>query len=128
MSFIFQKRFPYAVSSKYRPSIKNYVVPNRTLQQIWRQQSKQTQFQKCEKIDYLNRPMLYLLSIAYDSLHYENTPMQYTAIFHGRKNDNFQMKIFDIFLNFCSKHRLWVLTSTHNLCFGAKIRKKCIPL
>ena len=21
-----------------------------------------------------------------------------------------------------------VLTSTHNLCFGAKIRKKCIPL
>ena len=24
--------------------------------------------------------------------HYANTPMQYTAIFHGRKNDNFQMK------------------------------------
>ena len=26
--------------------------------------------------------------------------MQYTAIFHGCKNDNFQMKIFDIFLIF----------------------------
>ena len=24
--------------------------------------------------------------------------MQYLAIFHGCKNDNFQMKIFDIFL------------------------------
>ena len=32
--------------------------------------------------------------------HYENTPMQYTAIFHGCKNDNFQMKFFDIFLIF----------------------------
>ena len=30
--------------------------------------------------------------------HYENTPMQYTAIFHGSKNDNFQMKNCDIFL------------------------------
>ena len=24
--------------------------------------------------------------------HYENTPMQHTAIFHGCKNDNFPMK------------------------------------
>ena len=30
--------------------------------------------------------------------HYENTPIQYTAIFLGRKNDNFQMKNCDIFL------------------------------
>ena len=30
--------------------------------------------------------------------HYENTPIQYTVIFHGCKNDNFQMKICDIFL------------------------------
>ena len=29
-----------------------------------------------------------------------NTPMQYTAIFHGLKNDNFQMKNCDIFLIF----------------------------
>ena len=26
--------------------------------------------------------------------------VQYTAIFHGCKNDNFQMKMFDIFLIF----------------------------
>ena len=32
--------------------------------------------------------------------HYENTPIQYTVIFHGCKNDNFQMKFFDIFLIF----------------------------
>ena len=33
-------------------------------------------------------------------VHYANTPMQYTAIFHGCKNDNFQMKKCDIFLIF----------------------------
>ena len=30
--------------------------------------------------------------------HYENTPMQYTAIFLGCKNDNFQMKNVTFFL------------------------------
>ena len=54
--------------------------------------------------------------------HYKNTPMQYTAIFQGCKKDNFQMKDCDVFLYFCSKHRLWVhvqavLTSTHNICY-----------
>ena len=34
------------------------------------------------------------------SKHYANMSVQYTAIFHGSKNDNFQMKIFDIFLIF----------------------------
>ena len=44
---------------------------------------------------------------------------------------------FRIFSNFCSKHRLWVyvknrldeaaLTSTHNRCFTAKIRKNVYP-
>ena len=34
------------------------------------------------------------------SSHYENTPMQYIAIFHGCKNDKFQMKNVDIFLIF----------------------------
>ena len=29
--------------------------------------------------------------------HYENTPMQYTAIFHGCKNENFQLNFFDYF-------------------------------
>ena len=32
--------------------------------------------------------------------HYKNMSVQYTAIFHGCKNDNFQMKMFDIFLIF----------------------------
>ena len=34
------------------------------------------------------------------NFHYVNMPMQYTAIFHGCKNDNFQMKNFDIFFLF----------------------------
>ena len=33
-------------------------------------------------------------------LHYENMPMQYTEIFKIAKNENFQQKIFDIFLIF----------------------------
>ena len=32
-----------------------------------------------------------------NSNHYENTPMQYTAIFHGCKNDNSKLKFFDYF-------------------------------
>ena len=34
--------------------------------------------------------------------HYANKPMQYTAIFHSCKNDNFQMKNCDDFHIFCS--------------------------
>ena len=30
--------------------------------------------------------------------HYENMSMQYEAIFHGCKNDNFQLKFFTIFI------------------------------
>ena len=33
-------------------------------------------------------------------IHYDNTPIQYTVIFHGCKNDYFQMKNCDIFLIF----------------------------
>ena len=29
--------------------------------------------------------------------HYENTPMQYTAIFHGCKNDNFHIFALNIY-------------------------------
>ena len=29
--------------------------------------------------------------------HYDNTPIQYTVIIHGCKNDNFQMKNCNIF-------------------------------
>ena len=44
------------------------------------------------------------------------------------KNRKFSVALFRYFSYFCSKHRLWVhvrtaSTSTHNLCFGAKIRK-----
>ena len=48
--------------------------------------------------------------------HYANTPMQYTTIFHGCKNVHFQMIQTEA-----------VLTSTHNLCFGAKINKRLYP-
>ena len=34
------------------------------------------------------------------SLYYANMPMQYTAIFHGCKNDDFQVKNYDNFLIF----------------------------
>ena len=56
-------------------------------------------------------------------------PMQYTAIYHGCKNDNFQMK-FVMFFSYFSQiigsgysFSEAVLTSTNNLCFGVKIRK-----
>ena len=35
-----------------------------------------------------------------DTIHYANTPMQYTAIFHGCKNVDYQMKNYNIFLIF----------------------------
>ena len=61
---------------------------------------------------------------------YENTPVQHTAIFHGCKNDNIQLNVFDYFHIFAQKidRGYTLLTRTHNLCFRAKIRKKCIPL
>ena len=62
--------------------------------------------------------------------------MQYTEIFKAVKNENFQWKCLDIFLNFAQTIDCGytlepprpILTSTHNLCFGAKIRKIGIPL
>ena len=33
----------------------------------------------------------------FNVIHYDNTPMQYTAIFHGCENDNFQLNSFDYF-------------------------------
>ena len=32
------------------------------------------------------------------TFHYENMPMQYTAIMHSCKNDNFQMKNCNVFI------------------------------
>ena len=50
-------------------------------------------------------------------------------LFELKKNENFQQKNFDIFLIFAQNIDCEaVLTSTHNLCFGAKIRKIGIPL
>ena len=49
------------------------------------------------------------------NIHYENTPMQHTAIFHGCKNDNFRLIFcFNIFI-FLLKHRLWVHVRTASL-------------
>ena len=45
---------------------------------------------------------------AVKNYHYANMSVQCTAIFHGCKNGNFQMKKNVKFSNFCSKHRLWV--------------------
>ena len=42
----------------------------------------------------------HIRSTPFERLHYENTPMQYTAIFHGCKNVHFQMKNFNIFAIF----------------------------
>ena len=53
--------------------------------------------------------------------------MQYIEIFLAVKIENFQLKNFDIFLIFAQNIAEAVLTSTHNLCFGAKIRKMGIP-
>ena len=61
-------------------------------------------------------------------------PMQLTETFLALKIENFQPINFDIFLIFaqnidCGYTVLEaVLTSTHNLCFEAKIRKIRIPL
>ena len=60
-----------------------------------------------------------------------------TGIFSALKFENFQLKNFDIFLIFAQNIDCGytlellneaVLMSTHNLCFGAKIRKIGIPL
>ena len=79
---------------------------------------------------YVNTPMQYTAIIMAVKIeipkHYANTPMQYTAIFHGSKNVHFQMKSLIFFLIFAQNIEA-VLTSTHNLCFGATIGKS-IPL
>ena len=41
-----------------------------------------------------------LMRVWFDNFQYANMSVQYTAIFHCCKNDDIQMKIFDIFLIF----------------------------
>ena len=55
--------------------------------------------------------------------------MQYRD-FLALKIENFLLKNFDIFLIIAQNIdcEYTVLTSTHNICFGAKIRKIGIPL
>ena len=54
--------------------------------------------------------------------------MQYTAIFHGCKNDNFQMKYCDIFLIVALNiDRGYTFPCTHDLCFGAKVKTNVYP-
>ena len=69
--------------------------------------------------------------------HYENMPMQYLAIFHGCKNDNFRMKKVDIFLtiaqNISCGYTLeppqWGGSNEYpQSMFSSKNKKKCIPL
>ena len=36
-------------------------------------------------------------TVRFTALHYEITPVQYAAIFHGCENDNFQLNFFDYF-------------------------------
>ena len=67
------------------------MVPSRLSQPAPHQNAKENQ-------------QLWMVCGLYSSqAHCENTPMQYTAIFHGRKNDNFQMKNCDIFNIFAQK-------------------------
>ena len=58
----------------------------------------------CLKMYYLhgcNKFLYFILSSIIDAYqHYETMPMQYTAIFQGCKNYNFQMKNCDIFIIF----------------------------
>ena len=65
-------------------------------------------------------------------LHYANTPMQYTAIFHGCKSVNFQMKFFNIFLIFSQnidcRYTLEPPNEYPQSMFWSKNKKKCIPL
>ena len=67
--------------------------------------------------------------VGQNSFYYKNMPMQCTEIFKVVKNENFQ-QIFFLYLHktLILGTREAVLTSTHNLCFGSKIRKIGIPL
>ena len=40
------------------------------------------------------------MDLLHSSVHYADIPMSYRAIFHGCKNDNFQLKFFDYFYIF----------------------------
>ena len=50
-------------------------------------------------------------------LHYDNTPIQYTAFFHGGKNDNFQILYFSILFQIFAKNiDRWYTLEPSQLC------------
>ena len=57
-------------------------------------------FASSEDTDQPGHPPSLISFHCWHEKHYDNTPMQYTAIFHGCKNVHFQMKFFNIFLIF----------------------------
>ena len=72
----------------------------------------------------------------FSTTHYANMSVQYTAIFHGCKNDNFQMKFFDIFLIFAQNIDCGYTLEPPQRggsneypqsVFCSKNKKKCIP-
>ena len=55
-----------------------------------------------------------IFSILLFTIHYANTPMQYTAILYGCKNVHFQMKFVNIFLIFAQNiYRGYTLEPSH---------------
>ena len=70
-------------------------------------------------------------------VHYANKSVQYTAIFHSCKNDNFQTNFFYFFFLIFAQNMDCGYTleppqrggsnEYPQSCFGAKIRKICIP-
>ena len=62
-------------------------------------------------------------------MYYDNTPMQYTAIFHGCKKVNLQMKNSNIFL-FCfsSKHRLCVHEYSQSMFYSKNMKIVSTPV
>ena len=94
-------------------------------------------------VDFNLRPISCITSLKYRSfsliecisemtaeLHYKNMPMQYKDIFtrkfHWKKKMIFFLNIFA--QNIHCGYTKAVLMSTHNVCFGSKIRKLGIPL
>ena len=96
----------------YKPSTSFHQFEHHKVVKLRRQEGHQDCGPRtyCKRAQSHNPP--YQRRISGKGKHYANTPMKYTAIFHGCKNDNFQMKNSDIFSFFCSKHRLWVNVRT----------------
>ena len=98
-------------------------------------------FQYLECILNFDRSKCQFYNFCSDFVITKTCPCNKQSYFEHKKNENFQLKNFDFFFLIFAQmidcgytleppHRLGkaVLTSSHNLCFGAKIRKISIPL